>query len=60
MSTREHLRLHAVTMGRGDRVVLVHGSLAIAEEEWVAQHDLADRGFEPVLVDRRGFGNSTR
>lgn len=58
MSTREHVRLHAETMGRGDRVVLVHGSLATADEEWVAQHCLADRGFELVLVDRRGYGRS--
>jgi pimeloyl-ACP methyl ester carboxylesterase len=58
MSTREHIRLHAATMGRGDRVVLVHGSLATAQEEWVAQHDLADRGFELVLVDRCGYGDT--
>jgi pimeloyl-ACP methyl ester carboxylesterase len=50
MNTKAHTRLHAETLGLGERVVLVHG--------WVAQHGLADDGFELVLVDRRGYGRS--
>jgi pimeloyl-ACP methyl ester carboxylesterase len=44
--------------GTGERVVLVHGSLATGAEEWQAQRPLADEGFGLVVVDRRGYGKS--
>jgi pimeloyl-ACP methyl ester carboxylesterase len=50
--------LHTATIGDGDRVVLVHGSLATGAEAWPAQLPLADDGFRLVIVDRRGYGNS--
>jgi len=50
--------LHVEIIGQGDRVVLVHGSLATGEVEWVAQRPLADEGFSLVLVDRAGYGHS--
>jgi pimeloyl-ACP methyl ester carboxylesterase len=50
--------LHAESIGGGERVVLVHGSLATGAEEWPAQLPLADEGFRLVIVDRRGYGNS--
>jgi pimeloyl-ACP methyl ester carboxylesterase len=50
--------LHVEHWGEGARVVLVHGSLATAAEEWVAQVPLADEGFHLVAPDRRGNGSS--
>jgi pimeloyl-ACP methyl ester carboxylesterase len=44
--------------GSGERVVLVHGSLATGAEEWEAQRPLADEGFRLVVLDRRGCGQS--
>jgi pimeloyl-ACP methyl ester carboxylesterase len=58
MNTRAHIRLHTTSIGSGERIVLVHGSLATADDEWVAQHCLAEQGFELVLVDRYGYGQS--
>ena len=51
-------RLHVEEWGTGDRVVLVHGSLATGAEEWEAQRPLADEGFRLVVFDRRGYGQS--
>jgi pimeloyl-ACP methyl ester carboxylesterase len=51
-------RLHVEEWGAGDRVVLVHGSLATGAEEWEAQRPLADEGFHLVVFDRRGYGQS--
>lgn len=42
--------------GDGAPVVLVHGSLATAAEEWEAQRPLADDGYQLVVFDRRGYG----
>jgi pimeloyl-ACP methyl ester carboxylesterase len=39
-------------------VVLAHGSLATAAEEWEAQRPLADEGYRLVAPDRRGYGRS--
>jgi pimeloyl-ACP methyl ester carboxylesterase len=50
--------LHVERWGEGERVVLVHGSLAFGEEEWAAQRPLADAGFELVVFDRRGYGRN--
>jgi pimeloyl-ACP methyl ester carboxylesterase len=46
------------TWGRGEPVVLVHGSLATGGEEWAAQLPLADEGFRLLVLDRRGYGRS--
>lgn len=46
------------TWGRGEPVVLVHGSLATGGEEWAAQLPLADEGFRLLVPDRRGYGRS--
>ena len=51
-------RLHVEEWGAGDRVVLVHGSLATGAEEWEAQRPLADEGIRLVVFDRRGYGQS--
>jgi len=51
-------RLHVEEWGVGDRVVLVHGSLATGAEEWEAQRPLVDAGFRLVVFDRRGYGQS--
>ena len=50
--------LHVEELGDGEAVVLVHGSLATAAEEWAAQAPLADQGFRLVAPDRRGYGRS--
>jgi pimeloyl-ACP methyl ester carboxylesterase len=44
--------------GDGTTVVLVHGSLAVGDEEWVAQRPLAEEGFRLLAPDRRGYGRS--
>lgn len=44
--------------GTGTPVVLVHGSLATGTDEWQAQRPLADQGFQLVVFDRRGYGQS--
>jgi pimeloyl-ACP methyl ester carboxylesterase len=50
--------LHTHVIGEGDPVVLVHGSLSTGADEWPAQHPLAEEGFQLVIADRRGYGNS--
>lgn len=50
--------LHTETVGHGDRVVMVHGSLATGADEWAAQRPLADEGYRLVIADRRGYGES--
>jgi pimeloyl-ACP methyl ester carboxylesterase len=50
--------LHVEVWGEGTRAVLVHGSLAVGDEEWAAQRPLADGGYELVVPDRRGYGRS--
>lgn len=44
--------------GSGTPVVLVHGSLSPAAEEWPAQVPLADEGVHLIAPDRRGYGTS--
>ena len=44
--------------GTGAPVVLVHGSLATGAEEWQAQQPLADEGYQLLVHDRRGYGQS--
>ena len=51
--------LYIDSLGSGEPVVLVHGSLATGAEEWPAQHPLADEGFRLLMPDRRGYGRST-
>ena len=50
--------LYVEVWGDGTPVVLVHGSLATGAEEWSAQRPLADRGFQLIVPDRRGYGRS--
>ena len=50
--------LHVDTWGDGTPVVLAHGSLATAAEEWEAQRPLAGKGFRFLAPDRRGYGRS--
>ena len=50
--------LFVESWGTGTPVVLVHGSLATALDEWQAQRPLADEGFRLVVFDRRGYGQS--
>jgi pimeloyl-ACP methyl ester carboxylesterase len=50
--------LHVEEWGDGTPVVLVHGSLATAAEEWQVQRPLADEGFHLLAPDRRGCGRS--
>jgi pimeloyl-ACP methyl ester carboxylesterase len=50
--------LHVEVWGEGTRVVLVHGSLAVGDEEWAAQQPLAEEGYQLVVPDRRGCGRS--
>lgn len=56
--TRLSTDLHLEAWGTGTPVVLVHGSLATAAEEWEAQRPLADQGFRLLAPDRRGYGRS--
>lgn len=44
--------------GTGTPVVLVHGALATGTEEWQAQKPLAEHGYQLLVLDRRGYGNS--
>jgi pimeloyl-ACP methyl ester carboxylesterase len=57
MSPREP-DLSVESWGTGTPVVLVHGSLATAAEEWEAQRPLADEGFRLLVPDRRGYNSS--
>jgi len=50
--------LFVETWGFGTHVVLVHGSLATGADEWQAQRPLADQGFQLLVLDRRGYGQS--
>ena len=50
--------LHVEAWGDGTPVVLAHGSLATAAEEWEAQRPLADEGYRLLAPDRRGYGPS--
>ena len=50
--------LYVETWGTGTPVVLVHGSLAIGNDEWEAQRPLAEQGFSLTVFDRRGYGRS--
>jgi pimeloyl-ACP methyl ester carboxylesterase len=50
--------LFVESWGTGTPVVLVHGSLATGTDEWQAQRPLADQGFQLVVFDRRGYGQS--
>jgi pimeloyl-ACP methyl ester carboxylesterase len=56
--TRAGTDLHLEAWGAGTPVVLVHGSLATAAEEWDAQRPLAEQGFRLLAPDRRGYGGS--
>lgn len=49
--------LHVSWSGSGERVLLVHGSFAVACDVFAEQAPLADE-FRLGLVDRRGFGAS--
>jgi pimeloyl-ACP methyl ester carboxylesterase len=50
--------LHVEARGNGTPVVLAHGSLATAADEWAAQRPLADQGYRLLAPDRRGYGRS--
>jgi pimeloyl-ACP methyl ester carboxylesterase len=46
--------VHVETIGRGPRLVLVHGSVGTGAVTWAAQRALADR-FTLVVVERSGY-----
>lgn len=48
-------RMTSEVWGTGERVVLVHGSLATGPPEWAAQRPLADEGYELVVPTRRAY-----
>ena len=50
--------LHVEAWGDGLPVVLVHGSLASAADEWPTQRPLTEKGFRLLAPDRRGYGSS--
>jgi pimeloyl-ACP methyl ester carboxylesterase len=50
--------IHVEAWGDGTSVVLAHGSLATATEEWEAQRPFADEGYRLLAPDRRGYGRS--
>jgi pimeloyl-ACP methyl ester carboxylesterase len=50
--------LHIEAWGSGQAVVMVHGSLATAADEWHQQAPLAAEGYRLVAFDRRGYGRS--
>jgi pimeloyl-ACP methyl ester carboxylesterase len=50
--------IHVEDWGNGTPVVLAHGSLATAAEEWAGQRPLADEGYRLLAPDRRGYGRS--
>lgn len=52
--------LHVTELGEGTRVVLVHGSLSNGEDAWSGQRALAEQGYQLLLPDRRGYGQSPR
>jgi pimeloyl-ACP methyl ester carboxylesterase len=59
MTTTGHTELHVESLGEeGETVLLVHGSLATAADEWPAQRPLVDEGFRLLIPDRRGYGRS--
>lgn len=47
--------LHLARVGRGPRLVLVHGAIGAGWEAWDAQRPLADR-FELLVLWRSGYG----
>lgn len=49
--------LYVETWGSGTPVVLVHGGLATGAE-WLEQKPLTKEGFQLLVPDRRGYGNS--
>jgi pimeloyl-ACP methyl ester carboxylesterase len=51
--------LYVETWGDGTPVVLVHGSLALGNDEWQEQRPLAGQGFSMRVFDRRGYGRSS-
>lgn len=51
--------LHAVSLGQGRPIVLIHG---FPQHWWMwrgIMTDLADRGFHAIAVDQRGMGGSS-
>src|SRR5690606_18152409 len=46
------------TWGTGERVVLVHGSLATGPAEWEAQRPLAAEGYELVVPTRSAYATT--
>lgn len=49
--------LYVDTWGTGTPVVLVHGALATGAE-WQEQKPLTEEGYQLLVPDRRGYGNS--
>jgi pimeloyl-ACP methyl ester carboxylesterase len=49
--------LHVTAWGDGDRVVLVHGSMAAGAETWDQQRELED-AYRLLVPDRRSYGDS--
>ncbi|HEX5878762.1 MAG TPA: alpha/beta fold hydrolase [Actinomycetota bacterium] len=58
LGTYPNTDIHVEAWGDGTSVVLAHGSLATAAEEWEVQRPLADEGYRLLAPDRRGYGRS--
>lgn len=56
---RDGVDLHAVSLGQGRPIVLIHG---FPQHWWMwrgIMADVADRGFRAIAVDQRGMGGSS-
>lgn len=58
IEARDGTRLYFKSWGEGPPVVLIHG-WPLSGDSWdPITHALADRGFQAIAYDRRGFGRS--
>jgi pimeloyl-ACP methyl ester carboxylesterase len=58
IEARDGTRLYAKSWGEGPPVVLIHG-WPLSGDSWdPIAHALAERGFQAIAYDRRGFGRS--
>jgi pimeloyl-ACP methyl ester carboxylesterase len=55
------VRLHYVERGSGDPLVLLHGNGSMIEDfESSGLVDLAAKNYRVIVIDRPGFGHSSR
>lgn len=50
--------LHVRVWGEGEPAVLVHGSMSTGRTTWKPQEPLAGHGYQLLVPDRRGYGQS--